>query len=295
MKEYVEGRDPGARAVQEIAEACRRVGFFVVVDHGVPLELCDALWKECFAFWGRPPQSFIAGAVTQSPFVWLDFCPSPNTPVSPTDAKLHKDNWLLGPTEGRKGTQWRPDTPNMEKLWFQYYNHMENLLTILMELFAMALDQPKHFFTQKLTTHNHPLRSVYYPGTCSTAERAGEHTDWGCVTILMPDPHTSGLQIKNCDLSWTDVPLVPNSFVVNLGDLFPLWTGGKWRATAHRVIAENKPNQAPRMSIPFFGLVDEDTVIEVIGQESGAQQDGIKKGLTAGEFFADHEKYSIYK
>jgi len=84
---------------------------------------------------------------------------------------------------------------------------------------------------------------------------------------------------------------VPGGYVVNLGDLFPLWTNKKWKATAHRVVLRDGVNAA-RMSIPFFGLVNDDTLVECIPSCVG--NGVVSEPILAGAFFAEHEKFSVY-
>jgi len=283
--------------VNSIKYACEKVGFFIVTDHRVPQQLVEEHWQECFAFWNRPPQNIVAASIKNSPFVWLDFCPIQDIPVDEQHTQYHKDGWLLGPTSGRKGTKWRPDTSKMENLWMRYYYEMERLMKVIMSLFALALDLDEHFFLDKLTRHTHPLRSVFYPTITNPTphfERAGEHTDWGCLTILKQDDNVSGLQIKKMNNTWSDVPLVKGSFVVNLGDLFPRWTNSKWKATAHRVILPEGVTSA-RMSIPFFGLVNDDTLVECIPSCVKPGESGTYPPIRADSFFSEHEKFSVYK
>jgi len=84
-------------------------------------------------------------------------------------------------------------------------------------------------------------------------QRAGAHTDYGSLTILLPQPDTSGLQLK-LNGKWIDVPTIKDTFVINIGDLMELWTGGRWISTLHRVVA--KPNQPGRKSLAFFHQPD---------------------------------------
>lgn len=172
-------------------------------------------------------------------------------------------------------------------------------MKILMELFALALDLPRDFFEACLVDHQSSSRIVYYPSLdpnhCAVIERAGEHTDWGCLTILRQDPLVGGLQIKMFDGTWQDVPIVADGLIVNLGDLLPRWTNDKWKATAHRVVKpEGLPSQrTSRLTIPFFGLVNGNTVITCIPScQTNGQQN--YEPIKAGEFFSDHEKYSVY-
>jgi isopenicillin N synthase-like dioxygenase len=64
--------------------------------------------------------------------------------------------------------------------------------------------------------------------------RAGAHTDYGALTILKSGG--PGLQVKK-DMGggkdfdkdtheWVDVPDLPNSYIINLGDLMQQWTNG---------------------------------------------------------------------
>ena len=78
----------------------------------------------------------------------------------------------------------------------------------------------------------------------------GEHTDYGYITVLLQDA-SGGLQVKVDDGSWVDVPPVPDTFVVNLGDALEHNTGGLLRATPHRV-QQRQDASSGRFSFPFF-------------------------------------------
>lgn len=74
-----------------------------------------------------------------------------------------------------------------------------------------------------------------------------EHADSGFVTLLAQDG-VEGLQAKDLSGEWTDVPPADGTLAVNFGKLLERWTGGKVRATLHRVVAPG----TERFSIPFF-------------------------------------------
>lgn len=63
-----------------------------------------------------------------------------------------------------------------------------------------------------------------------------ERADSGFVTLLAQDG-VEGLQAKNLSGEWIDVPPADNTLAVNFGQLLERWTGGRVRATRHRVIA----------------------------------------------------------
>jgi isopenicillin N synthase-like dioxygenase len=67
--------------------------------------------------------------------------------------------------------------------------------------------------------------------------RAGAHTDYGALTILKSGG--PGLQVKKDVMGadgdgtedhheWVDVPDLPNSYIINLGDLMQQWTNGTY-------------------------------------------------------------------
>ena len=59
------------------------------------------------------------------------------------------------------------------------------------------------------------------------------------------------------------MPLVPDSFVVNAGNLIQFWTNGLWRSNLHRVVNPS-PCEAElsRLSIIFFTGPNQDAVVE---------------------------------
>jgi isopenicillin N synthase-like dioxygenase len=54
---------------------------------------------------------------------------------------------------------------------------------------------------------------------------------------------------RNAAGTWIDTPPDPGSFVVNIGDMFAMWTNDLYVSTLHRVM---NFNDATRLSIAFF-------------------------------------------
>ncbi|MGH0035547.1 MAG: isopenicillin N synthase family dioxygenase [Myxococcota bacterium] len=73
------------------------------------------------------------------------------------------------------------------------------------------------------------------------------HVDSGLITILS-QCGVPGLQAEAEDGLFVDVPLVEDGFAVNFGGLLSRWTGGRIKATKHRVVSTG----GERFSIPFF-------------------------------------------
>jgi len=127
-----------------------------------------------------------------------------------------------------------------------------------MQLLALSLHLPEDFFDH---THQSPmltLRLLRYPphpeGADALTFGAGEHTDWGAITLLAQDRH-GGLEVKLPDGEWAAATPVDGALVVNLGDMIPRWTNGLYRSNPHRVRNVHS-GDAPRHSIPFFYTPD---------------------------------------
>lgn len=81
-------------------------------------------------------------------------------------------------------------------------------------------------------------------------QKAGAHTDFGGITFLLQQPGSKGLEVFYPPTeSWVPVPVTPDSYVVNIGDLVQKWTAGYYRSALHRVINFGENH---RYSAPFF-------------------------------------------
>ena len=83
------------------------------------------------------------------------------------------------------------------------------------------------------------------------------HKDTDALTIIAPDP-VGGLQVLARDGSWIEVACPPGGFVVNIGDMLELWSGGRFVSTPHRVI--NRSGKE-RYSFPWFAVPRHDITV----------------------------------
>ena len=109
--------------------------------------------------------------------------------------------------------------------------------------------------------HTSAARLNFYPPADPVPpdERAGinalgdmalhHHTDPGAITLLLQDDH-GGLQAYSKQDGWIDVPPVPGTIVVNVGDVMQVWTNDRCTAGMHRVLPIESTRG--RYSTPFF-------------------------------------------
>jgi isopenicillin N synthase-like dioxygenase len=133
-----------------------------------------------------------------------------------------------------------------------YFAACHALGLLLHRAFARDLGLPPGFFEDKLDRPMAVLRLLHYPPAPTRAEAgqlgAGEHTDYGCVTLLATDG-VGGLQVQSRAGDWLDAPHVPGAFVCNIGDCLMRWTNDIYVSTPHRVVS---PAGRERYSVAFF-------------------------------------------
>jgi isopenicillin N synthase-like dioxygenase len=138
------------------------------------------------------------------------------------------------------------------------------------QIFAVALKLPKAFFDPYFSEHDSCFRAINYPEPQVTPLpgqlRAGEHTDYGCMTILRVEDAPGGLEVRDRFGRWVLVPAMTGAFVVNIGDMMARWTNDRWVSTLHRVA--NPPLDRTlgtrRQSLVFFVNPKPNAVIECV-------------------------------
>jgi isopenicillin N synthase-like dioxygenase len=162
--------------------------------------------------------------------------------------------------------QWPPELPEAPALCEAYIRTMLDLSRRLMQLLALSLSLPEHWFDATSESPMVTLRMIRYPAHPEGADErtfgAGAHTDWGAITILAQDAH-GGLEVQTPEGDWVPATPMEGCFVVNLGDMVPRWTNGLYHSNPHRV-RNLHSGGAPRYSIPFFYEPDYFARIEAV-------------------------------
>ena len=85
------------------------------------------------------------------------------------------------------------------------------------------------------------LRLLHYPPVMAPVSEgqlgAGVHTDYGNVTLLATDA-VGGLMVQDRSGRWLDAPVIPNTFVCNIGDCLMRWSNDVYVSTPHKEFVE---------------------------------------------------------
>jgi isopenicillin N synthase-like dioxygenase len=278
-----------------IGAACATSGFFTVVGHGVPKDLVDRMYETTSGFFTAPEDVKDRSANRGAGVSGLRRLGGPYEAFAAhvTGDLSDEERAALGdyPATWKAANIW-PDK-RFKSVWDEYIAAMTDLSADIMRLFALALGLPESFFDEKFDHHvSLIVANYYYAGPKPEVLRRERHTDWGSLTVLYVEDDLGGLQVMRGEDDWVDVPAIPGSFVVNIGDLMAFWTGGRWASTVHRVVNPPEPDARSRISIPFFYLPNHDASIEPMAPV--ATTETTLDRVTVGEWFS-HKMRTTYK
>lgn len=277
-----EGKQAVAKAVEE---ACRGIGFLVITNHQIPLDLIERVSALSRAFFALPQSEKRKvdrprpDAVRGYSAVGEEGLSYSLEEVAPGDLKesfsigptsVPEDEYHRGPAAGAhfEPNLW-PELPGFRDAYTEYFAAMSELSRQMMRIFATALGLAEDFFDDKIDRHISMFRTLSYPpqneAPLPGQMRAGAHSDYGSLTIVLPDG--PGLQVFNKAGQWVDVPLVEGGLVVNIADLMMQWTNDEWISTLHRVVNppfDDAMRNTRRQSLVFFHQPNYDAMISCL-------------------------------
>ena len=249
-----------------IDAACRDLGFFYIVGHGVDPELTarlDALSREFFSL---PEHEKEAISMRHGGRAWRGWFPLGGELTSGVpDAKegIYFGTELPSSDRPMHGPNLFPARPAaLRDTVLEYLDAMNVVGQAVLRGMAIGLGLPDSWFADNLTGDPLILFRIFRypptPGAGTDQWGVGEHTDYGLLTLLGQDEH-GGLQVRTPSGQWIEAPPIAGSFVCNLGDMLERLTGGRYRSTPHRV---RNATAHERLSFPFFLDPSWDAVVD---------------------------------
>ena len=302
-----------SEAVDKVRYACEQIGFLTLPVHTIPHKLIkqarsttevffsnSAALKEKYRRSAEPGSRGYSGLAD----IGLAYSLDKDRPPDLHEAFVlgaevaHEDNEYFTSNYGHQFFMlnvW-PEVPKeFRQTMLAYFSEMKILASYILKIFALALDLEENFFADKTDKSISSLRLIHYPAQEDSPMagqiRAGEHTDYGTLTILHTDQvPAGGLQVSYKD-NWHDVVPPENGFVINIGDLMAQWTNDKWISTLHRVV--NPPAEVgnfSRYSLVYFQQPNYD--VEITCLKSCVTKDSPEKysPVTSGEHWLSKMK-----
>lgn len=269
---------PDATSLDALDTACRDHGFFLVSGHGLD-DLITRTWRTTAAFFDDDRSVHESIMRDQA------------NPLGYYDRELtkrkrdHKQVFdFVDPTSPPHDARnrWPADRPEFRDAMVALYDAFDDLASKALSIVHRLLDLGPESRRQvvgdrrgSMVRLNHytvgdPVPEDQRVGLADLGDTAlGYHTDPGVLTVLLQDD-TGGLQAESTEHGWIDVPPIPGTIVLNLGDCMQAWTNDRYRAAVHRVLPMTTSR---RFSIPYFLNPPRDSVIAPVPElcETGAR------------------------
>ncbi|CAI8585086.1 unnamed protein product [Vicia faba] len=235
-------------------------GFFHIINHGVSSDLINKVANE-----------------TKKLFELRIQYPSND---DPNDLDL----WTLK-------NHWPQSLPHFRETIAEYGAKLEKLS---LELISLSLGLPGDKFFDCFENQLSLVRLNYYP-PCPSPDLAlgiGPHKD-PCVLTIVAQDDTGGLQVKNNSVGgWVPIEPIPGALVVNVGDVFQVWSNDKYDSAIHRATVNS---QKERYSYPFFFFPGHDIMVQP-AEELVSEKDPAKyKPYNFGKYYSNRTRHDFNK
>lgn len=258
-----------------ISEACRDWGLFRLVNHGIPITLLNQIQehaKKLFSLPYETKKAFFSSSSNNivSPISYFWGTPA----LTPSGASLAQKR---GPHENsNQSLQWMEgfnvSLAQLSNIQYQdlllesfrclleeYGKEQGRVATEIFKILGSDLKLGPMFQSNYLSIGSGILRVYRYP-RCLKPERTWGievHTDSSVLSIIHQDD-VGGLQVYK-DHQWLDVNPLPNTLIVNIGDMLQAMSDDRYMSVEHRVKV-NKHKE--RISIGYFVFPAEDAIIQ---------------------------------
>eukprot|EP00457_Paulinella_chromatophora_P007997 gb/GEZN01008024.1/.p1 GENE.gb/GEZN01008024.1/~~gb/GEZN01008024.1/.p1 ORF type:complete len:423 (-),score=44.63 gb/GEZN01008024.1/:125-1393(-) len=310
-------REARRKVANQLELACRETGFFYATGHGYSAEDIFKAMREYFALSVEKKSRIpiTPGGFTRG-YIGIG-AESGGSSFEVKEGFSYGYNWPLdcAPDNPLQGPNVLPDPSLLPHGWDVVLNRHFDSMVMVSDLVCRALSLSLDLEEAGLGTHCRQGASIslmrlfrYLPysilasgsqwAQAETKQLIGSspHTDWGFLTLICQD-QVSGLQLcidstqqaqqsgftQSNESSWLEIPTVPGTILVNLGDYLSLLTEGRYLSPLHRVVNRDQE----RLSTVFFYYPDYDSRIPIL--YSAGKKEGLGIGSSANATKADSE------
>ena len=260
--------EPGGeeQAAREVRRASEQIGFFYIAGHGVPFDVIAGAFAASREFHAMPLEDKLALRINENNIGYL--------PVNQSiqgASKVHKatrpnynESFFISHDRGpdhpdvraglplRGMNQWPRGHAGMRAAMVRYFKTLEALGERMLPILSRSLDLPRGFLTPFFENEAHVnLRFLHYPPQETNDDEQfgqGPHTDNSFITILARED-VPGLAVRLPSGEWLAPPVIPGTFLVNLGNMMKRWSNDRFLSPPHGVLNDTGTD---RYSIAFF-------------------------------------------
>ena len=288
-----------------------RPGFIYLKNHGIPRDTVALVFEESGKFFARPQDE-------KDSLAW--YSAKANRGYTGHGREKVTNLQEKGDIEALRqdipdlkesleiGRDDEPGCPNMwpspdansqkfKDTMLAFHDQLKHVHVELMRAIAVGLGIEASWFDGFTSEGDNTLRLLHYPpvgkavfDSNKAQVRAGEHSDYGSITLLFQDSR-GGLQVKSPIGTFVNATPIPDTIVVNAGDLLARWSNDSIKSTDHRVVEPPLPPDSnsngtypARYSIAYFCNPNFDKTIDVIPHTIQAGGQKKYEPVNSGEY-----------
>ena len=261
---YLSG-EPGSaiKLAENIRFIQETIGFYVVVNHGIPVETINRAYSALQKFFALSTEAKMGlkfdhtsvGYIAPKSTVYVTSKINKNTKQDLNETlvlALERSDQHPYVQQGVRFTgpnKWPTQIPNFKQHLVEYQNACANLGRKIVPLYALALEKPADFFDAYFEEPIMWTRNAHYPPVEAEENQFGisPHSDHSFLSIL-PFSEVPGLQVLTPNGTWLPADPIKDGIIINTGEFLNLWSNGRFIASPHRVV----PPKRDRISMATF-------------------------------------------
>lgn len=234
--------DTGDPTVPELLDqGFSSAGLVVVVGHGVPspvLRAARASARELFDLPESTKRLYSGGRCGSGWFGPGDPVVAKGYGTDDGASPLREVFALAGPRVGGEESVFPDEVPEMRDAWLRFLWALDDLAARMVPLLELAAEVTPGSWSALVERGSVSVGASVYPPVADPAADHGDrlppHVDSGLLTFVDRRPSPAGLQVR-AGHRFVDVPWVPGSLTVTVGQALATRSDGRWTAAEHRL------------------------------------------------------------
>ncbi|KAE8735015.1 putative Blue copper protein precursor [Hibiscus syriacus] len=259
-------------AIKELGEACRRGGFFQVVNHGICQSILDEALAAAVGFFDLPAREKLK-------FKSSDVYKPVRYSTSLKDGVDKVQFWRIflkhyaHPLDAWIDS-WPDNPPHYREKMGKYCAEVRKLALELMGTMIESLAISPNHLSQKLEHGMQVVAVNCYP-PCpepNTALGLPPHSDYSCLTIILQN--STGLEFLDTEDggNWIVIPEIRRTLQVHVGDHFEVLSNGIYKSAVHRATLNSESTRISIASLHSLGMDDKMEAAEELVDEQNPQR-----------------------
>ncbi|WP_420623350.1 isopenicillin N synthase family dioxygenase [Candidatus Poriferisodalis sp.] len=278
--------DPAAQAAlaAELRDTLTEMGFFFIVNHGIPATTIELMFDEARRLHALPQpvkDSIPMGKVVGG-YLGMGGGTSYASDIAGPVRKPNQNEAFFCHRHGYHTHNQYPPLEHFAERCESYIDQLIALGSRMLPILALSLDLPPDYFDPHFDEPSVSLRMSHYPPMDYDDNEWGlaPHSDSSVFTFL-PANDVPGLEIRPAGYDWISPPQMRGSYLVNSGDMLKRWTNNAYLSTAHR--ARNL-SAGDRYAVPFFYGARDDAVVDPVPTAVSSERPARHEPITYGDY-----------